>query len=114
MTGTGHVRRECVHGVVQSQCRCTGPHQVEVVPCRPSCERDDEGRATVRIRGVWLVKKHEHLGGHVQVIVQLVDGSYRVAVSHKNPGDNLISHYAGASGVATWPVYEVGADEQRV
>lgn len=36
---SGHFRKECIHGWVESTCRCRGPHPVQTVPCPGPSDR---------------------------------------------------------------------------
>jgi hypothetical protein len=47
---SGHFRNECLHGWVESSCRCMGPHKVRTVPCP---QPEDRGYA----RHAQFVKK---------------------------------------------------------
>ena len=57
---------------------------------------------TIEISSVGLIKDHAHLGGKLQVVVQMTDGTYRVVVD-ETADDGPISHYVSASGIAQSP-----------
>lgn len=60
---------------------------------------------TIEIRGVWLIKEHAHLGNHLQVLVELADGTHHIAIE-ENADDGPISHYVHPAGILRSPVRE--------
>lgn len=60
-------------------------------------------RKTIDIRGVWLIKEHAHLGNHIQVLVQLADGTHHIAIEDV-ADDGPISHYVHPAGILNSPV----------
>lgn len=61
---------------------------------------------TIEIKGIWLLKKHGHLGNNIEVLVELPDGTYRVAISGYQCDDNAISHYVHPGGIQDATVRE--------
>jgi hypothetical protein len=62
---------------------------------------------TVEIRGVWLIKQTEHNGNGIEVLVELSDGTHRVAISEV-ADDGPISHYSHPAGIRAAPVRTFG------
>jgi hypothetical protein len=61
---------------------------------------------TVEIRGVWLIKDHEHLGNMIHVVVELTDGTHHEIMADRAEGP--ISHYVHPSGIVNAPLYDLG------
>lgn len=63
----------------------------------------------VRTRGVWVLRQPRHLGGRLDVLVELIDGTYRIVysedASHDHEGPT--SHYVHAGSFGDRPVHEL-------
>lgn len=62
---------------------------------------------TIEIRGVWLTKEPAHLGGQIEVLVELPDGTHKAAITgYACDHDGPISHYVHPGGIEAAPVRE--------
>lgn len=59
----------------------------------------------LKIKGVWLLKQHEHLGNRLQVIVELPDSAKKVAID-EIADDGPISHCVHPAGITSAPTME--------
>jgi AICAR transformylase/IMP cyclohydrolase PurH len=60
---------------------------------------------TIEIRGVWLLKATAHNGNRLEVVVELADGSQRLAIAEV-ADDGPISHYVHPAGIVNAPAWE--------
>jgi hypothetical protein len=61
---------------------------------------------TVEIRGVWLIKATAHNGNRLQVVVELADGTTRLAIA-EIADDGPISHYVHPAGIVAAPEWDI-------
>lgn len=62
---------------------------------------------TIEIKSVWLIKRPNHLGNGLQVLVQLADGTYHEAIADV-ADDGPISHCVHPAGIVRGPVVTFG------
>lgn len=60
---------------------------------------------TIEIKGVWLIKSTANNGNGLEVLIELPDGTHRVAIS-ETADDGPISHYVHPAGILHAPVRE--------
>lgn len=56
----------------------------------------------VPITGVWVHRSFDHLGGGLEVMVE-VDGVWRTVQQHSGPEHGYISHITEAAGIRAAP-----------